>query len=511
MKRTLCGATTLILSLALRTGYQRRRGVLKAAALLAAAGFQTTGFAEPVLHLHDSRGRLMTFDVGSNTIEIMGRMPDIMYDIAFDNAGRLFAVSHDATLWEIDPETADGAAIGSLGSDVGNVNALVFSRDGVLLAASNRLLEVNPATGAAREVGRLDGYRSAGDLAFDGNGNLYLSTTSNDLVLVDPATGAVTPIGPMGFSKVYALMLGSDGVMYGASHASEEVFIVDLRTGAGVQPVSYSEAEGVTGAFGGSFSDEAQPLAPTTRIEDLSPAPGAELTQTDTITVRFARPMTAAAVEDPANWELLVDLDADGCDTFDFERAVAVRGEVSYDACRRTAIFVPARPLPAGVYRFIFRDTLLDANGTALDGEYFVPGSDSEYPLVDDDGLTWGDGFAGGDFITLFRLTHNRLTVTIQGSGSVEPDGGLFPAGAEVVLTAEPAEGYMFERWEGTEAGDPMNLENTVLLDANREVVAIFTPVPTLDGGSLCPASSVALLSISLIGLARRPRAGCSA
>jgi hypothetical protein len=53
--------------------------------------------------------------------------------------------------------------------------------------------------------GNLSGFFSAGDLAFDAAGTLYLTTTTNQLVKVDLATGSATLIGPLAFADVFGM------------------------------------------------------------------------------------------------------------------------------------------------------------------------------------------------------------------------------------------------------------------------------------------------------------------
>jgi len=67
------------------------------------------------------------------------------------------------------------------------------------------------------------------------------------------------------------------------------------------------------------------------------------------------------------------------------------------------------------------------------------------------------------------------LNINISGSGEVltDPAGGVYKKGTGVKLTAIPAEGYLFSRWEG-DLNSPAN-PDSVQMDANKQVTAVFT------------------------------------
>lgn len=68
-------------------------------------------------------------------------------------------------------------------------------------------------------------------------------------------------------------------------------------------------------------------------------------------------------------------------------------------------------------------------------------------------------------FIEVFELT-----VSIQGEGSVEPDGGTFDAGSTVTLTATPVDGWLFGSWGGDASGTDSEVD--LLIDADKSVRA---------------------------------------
>jgi hypothetical protein len=75
--------------------------------------------------------------------------------------------------------------------------------------------------------------------------------------------------------------------------------------------------------------------------------------------------------------------------------------------------------------------------------------------------------------VTPYTLT---VTVSPSGGGSVakSPDQTQFAAGAVVTLTASPASGYQFTRWQGGATGTANPA--TVTMNANTNVTAVFTP-----------------------------------
>ncbi|MFT3788940.1 MAG: choice-of-anchor D domain-containing protein [Tepidisphaeraceae bacterium] len=209
--------------------------------------------AGPVLWSHDPSRRLYTVDVSTGATTIVGNTSRTLYDIAFDKTGQLFAIDDASNLYKVNKTSAALTLVGNFGKFA---NALVFSPTGTLYAAgSNSFFSINPTTAARTDIADLDGRSSAGDLAFAGDGRLYLSTTDGKLDRIDPATGAFTSIGATGFSSVFGLAYGPDGVMYGLSNSSREIFKLNLTTGAGTK-ISKLDSK-VSGANGSSFFAEA--------------------------------------------------------------------------------------------------------------------------------------------------------------------------------------------------------------------------------------------------------------
>ena len=70
-----------------------------------------------------------------------------------------------------------------------------------------------------------------------------------------------------------------------------------------------------------------------------------------------------------------------------------------------------------------------------------------------------------------------ELTVNISGSGTVAPSERSFPEGSEIQLTANPAEGWKFDYWNGDISGNAN--PHILRIDKNITVNAVFTRTTT--------------------------------
>lgn len=220
--------------------------------------------AAPILHIHDNTGRLATVDVSTGALTVIGQLGAVMTDIAFAPNGALFGLTFNG-FYSINPATGAASLIGVHGIPGGN--ALVFRTDGTLFAAgfdSNSLFTINPTTGASTNLGSI-GFPSAGDLAFNG-GDLYLSSLTDQLIRVQlgpTVSGQV--VGSFGFTNVFGLATGGDGVLYGVG--GTQVFSVDTSTGVGTLVSDFAGLPALRPlgpANGTSFTTEAVVPEPTT-------------------------------------------------------------------------------------------------------------------------------------------------------------------------------------------------------------------------------------------------------
>src|SRR5690606_33914489 len=74
------------------------------------------------------------------------------------------------------------------------------------------------------------------------------------------------------------------------------------------------------------------------------------------------------------------------------------------------------------------------------------------------------------------------LTVGDDGNGSVtlDPAGGSYPSGTTVTLTPEPEQGYVFDKWTGTNKDDVVHAAGiyTIVMNENKSLTATFTEAP---------------------------------
>lgn len=241
------------------------------------------------IYAHDANGRLFTLDARTGAVNVIGFMAAVMTDIAFAPDGTLYGVDLGSSLYRINPNTGTSTRIGNVGAVV---NALVSSSTGTLYAAGCGLYSLDVATGQGTLVGSFSGYCSGGDLAFDGSGALYMSTNTDQLVRVNPGTGSASLIGSIGFSGVFGLAYGSDGVLYGLSDWTQQIFSIDPRTGVGALIANFG-GQGTFGAYGAAFLGEAARL--TLSITDVTVNEGGSAifevrlsaSSSQTVTVQF--------------------------------------------------------------------------------------------------------------------------------------------------------------------------------------------------------------------------------
>ena len=88
--------------------------------------------------------------------------------------------------------------------------------------------------------------------------------------------------------------------------------------------------------------------------------------------------------------------------------------------------------------------------------------------------------FSGGTY---------TLTTAAIGSGTVSPASNTYPATTAVLITATPAAGWQFYRWDGDVSGSSNPV--TIVMNANKTVTAIFTEVtPTVPNSNKLSISS---------------------
>ncbi len=207
----------------------------------------STGANAAFITIGTSTGGIYDVDTSTGAATLIAN-GTTMTDIARDASGALWGVTF-GNLYSIDTSTNTFTNVGSLG--INNMNALTFNGSTLYGAGygSGNLYTINTSSGSATSLGT-GSYASAGDLAFDAGGSLYLAanTSPNDtLVELDPTNGSSTLIGGMGIDNSYGLAF-VDSVMYGVSSAGG-LYIVNTNTGA---TTSIGPITGISGAIYGA-------------------------------------------------------------------------------------------------------------------------------------------------------------------------------------------------------------------------------------------------------------------
>lgn len=171
----------------------------------ALAALASGGTANAVL-IGDSGTGLWDLDVTTNTSTFIGNMSSNMFDIALDPiTGTLYGVTGFGSLCTI--STTDATT--SCYAGTASVNGLTFDSAGTLYGSGDAIYTIDTTTGASSFFAGTAGQFSAGDIAFDSSGNLYMSASSGNLVLVGSGI-----LGDTGYSDIFGLNF-FDGTLYG--------------------------------------------------------------------------------------------------------------------------------------------------------------------------------------------------------------------------------------------------------------------------------------------------------
>lgn len=104
----------------------------------------------------------------------------------------------------------------------------------------------------------------------------------------------------------------------------------------------------------------------------------------------------------------------------------------------------------------------------------------------------------GGRHVTAyFKVIYYDLATEVVGEGSVTPIAGTYEYGDIATITATPAPGWLFDRWEGTD--DNASNPTTVTMLGDRVVVAHFTEegAPPVAAG---PVGIIAVIGVIIVG-----------
>jgi chitodextrinase len=317
---------------------------------------------------------------------------------------------------------------------------------------------------------------AATNATFPTSGTYVLRLTANDgqLATSDDVTVVVQASGPQ-------LRIGDASVVEGNSGTTSAVFSVELlaATGGSVT-VNYATANG--SATAGS---DYQARSGTLSFSGSTTA--------RTISVPVIGDTVVEAVE-----TFSVNLSGASGATIGVGTGTGVIVDNDVPPGPTVSSFTPTKG-PAG--------TLVTVNGQAFTGTTAVSvgGVAAGFTLVSDTQLRFTvpgnaksgpvrvtNGSGTGASAASFTMEY-FLTLTTVGSGSValQPAGGRYAEGTNVVLTPSPAAGFEFLYWRGDFGGlaDPA----TIVMNRNKSVIATFVPVGTVvrvPAGSAAVAGS---------------------
>ncbi|HUT92292.1 MAG TPA: hypothetical protein VMY37_22550, partial [Thermoguttaceae bacterium] len=209
--------------------------------------------------IHDDEGDVFTVDLdGDMVLEYIDTTDEVMSDMAFSPEGDLYGVTlpdwpYASDLYSFvsdfesetpSIETESVLAIATEAEEPLYLNGLTFSPAGELFAIGSKvpfphsnlgfLFQIDPDTGIAEEILELSGsgtdYSSSGDLAFDSDGNLYVTTVSGHLLRVSPEQDSFEVVGDTGEFYLYGLTYGPAPLLYGFTWG-EDVYRLDPATG----------------------------------------------------------------------------------------------------------------------------------------------------------------------------------------------------------------------------------------------------------------------------------------
>ncbi len=195
-------------------------------------------------------GQFLSMDVDTpQTFNLIAPFADVVWAGDFDDDGVLYAIdSATQQLVTINPATGAATPVGAIASSGGEswtgmaydpTNDTMYASS-TSCGSSSTLYSVNTATGAATVIGQITNAPCAIALAVDDAGTLFTYDIVNDVLLsVNKATGAGTVIGSIGFNANYGQGMDFDyasGQLYMAAFNSGtfqgELRVVDRTTGA---------------------------------------------------------------------------------------------------------------------------------------------------------------------------------------------------------------------------------------------------------------------------------------
>ena len=170
-------------------------------------------------------------------------------DIGFAG-GTLYGLDSGGNLYSVNTSSAALTFIGNTGIVDGSLVGLSDSSSSLLLAGGNgQTYSLNLGTGAATAlgVGGPYGYTTSGDLDFDGNGNLFLTSTTptaDSLWQINP-DGSGTNVGALPYANVWGMAYdSSSGLMWGYTNGGTQFDVNTSNPGASGGAATFTLAAG---------------------------------------------------------------------------------------------------------------------------------------------------------------------------------------------------------------------------------------------------------------------------
>jgi hypothetical protein len=271
--------------------------------LLHFASIQQAAAQNKLLYFHENISVGAGFGtINLDTLELNVISTDVGFpltDIAFSPTGELYGIGF-ANFVKIDPARGTILETKPL-TGIPGANALVFGTDSTLYAAGNGssqlfTIEFSGPTAVGTPFGKIgNGVASAGDLAFDLNGNLFLSALGNELWRLDVSRRPPDLNTNMGmkvrdfnsqFTNVFGIATAPDGRLLG--YGTTKIFeIQPSANGSDRLLIDYADLRDpqtnarLRAAGGGTFFQEAVPnIAPSVESRFIDVIAGANVDYT---------------------------------------------------------------------------------------------------------------------------------------------------------------------------------------------------------------------------------------
>jgi gliding motility-associated-like protein len=205
-------------------------------ALFALVLWTATSLPAQEIFLTTLDARLYRLDLSDCSYEQLSTVPPGTTDITFHPNGKLYALSSQGRLVELDPNTGMSTFVHQYTQNT-FYTALTAAADGRIYAtgAPGLLSSFDPATGEEVFYGDI-GFDAAGDLSFY-NGELYMASYSDDIIRVDianPANSTVAINGSVSgdiFGIVSYATNCSEVTTYALTNNDTDIYAINFATG----------------------------------------------------------------------------------------------------------------------------------------------------------------------------------------------------------------------------------------------------------------------------------------